>query len=180
MSRRSNVWIQGSIVLIWSLWFGGIIALFVFVQTLFTAVPRDTFIQTAPHLFFAFERYQLILAAIALSLTVLWRVTGGVRANAVFVSLAIATLLAVLSTAVITPRIEQLRVSGQTQSDQFKKMHGLSMCVYLAESIAVLVAGIILLWPRERETAETFAAASPFPVAAGRPESARSTSTVPA
>ncbi len=158
--------LQILIAIVWSLWFGAIIALFIFVQTLFGSVPRDTFIATAPHLFFVFERYQLILAAILLTLTVIWRVAGSGRATVVFTLFAIATLLAVTETSVITPRIERLRIAGQTQSPEFKKSHGISMIAYLTESIVLLAAGITLLSASERETVAATAPPSPSPAAA--------------
>jgi hypothetical protein len=169
MHRPIHSWIAVAVALLWALWFGGIIALFIFVQTLFADVPRETFIQTAPHLFFAFERYQLVLAAIALTLTVLWRIAGSSRATTVFTLLAAATLLAALNTAVITPRIERLRIAGQTQTLQFKKSHGLSMVAYLAESFVLLGVGIVTLWPSAIGTTSASAPASPSPAAADHP-----------
>src|SRR5438270_153189 len=70
---RLDQLIKIMLVLSWALWFGGLIALFVFVVTLFHN-NREIAVQAAPQLFVAFERYHLILAGIALLATVLWRI----------------------------------------------------------------------------------------------------------
>ena len=165
-------WIHTFDGIVWALWFGGIIGLFISVQTLFHTVPRDTFVQTAPHLFFAFERYQLALAAIGLATTLIWRITDAPsHATIVFWLMAISTLLAVVETAVITPRIEQLRVAGQTHSPRFMQLHGTSMGMYVLESVVLLAAGVLLMLQSKRETDPAFAAEKSFPVAAAHPAS---------
>ena len=50
-------------LLAWSLWLGGLVTLFVCVVMLFKT-DRAIATQAAPHLFLAFERYQLIVAAV--------------------------------------------------------------------------------------------------------------------
>jgi hypothetical protein len=57
----------------WSLWFGGLAALFLFVAIIFSQ-DRPTALKAAPMMFLAFERYQLILAAAALLVVVAWRI----------------------------------------------------------------------------------------------------------
>jgi hypothetical protein len=132
------------LLIAWALWFGGVMGLFLSVQVLFHQTERTVFLASAPHLFIAFERYQLILAAIALLLTFAWRMLSlGPSLTLLFVLFAIATIGAVTETALITPRIEALRMQGSTHSPQFLRMHGLSMCVYMLVAITLLIAGLI-------------------------------------
>src|SRR5271155_1310849 len=82
----------------WSLWLGGLVLLFVVVQMLFNVEPRETFIEVAPRIFLAFERYQLLLAGLALLGTFGWRIanpSGGI--TAVFTLLSAATVAALAS-----------------------------------------------------------------------------------
>jgi hypothetical protein len=132
------------LLITWALWFGGVMGLFLSVQVLFHQTERAVFLASAPHLFTAFERYQLILAAIALVVTFAWRMlTPSPRLTLVFVLFAIATIGAVTETTLITPRIEALRIEGATHSPQFLRMHGLSMCVYMLVAITLFIAGLI-------------------------------------
>jgi hypothetical protein len=57
---------------------------------------------------------------------------------------AVATLAAVYVTAILTPQMEQLRLAGQSHSAHFRQLHGLSMAVYLGETIFILLAGLLL------------------------------------
>jgi hypothetical protein len=128
----------------WALWFGGVMGLFLSVQVLFHQTERAVFLASAPRLFIAFERYQLILAATAVVLTVALRLIGKIRRWAsLLVLFVVASVGAVIETTLITPRIEALRIAGETHTPQFMRLHGLSMCVYMLVAIALLVAGIV-------------------------------------
>src|SRR5437764_11000544 len=59
--------VSGLMLLVWSCWFGGLVALFIFVTTLFRQ-DRAIAIEAAPRMFHVFEQYQLILATILLLL----------------------------------------------------------------------------------------------------------------
>jgi hypothetical protein len=145
--------ICGVLVLCLSLWFGGMMALFLFVQVLFHH-DREIAIQAAPRLFLAFEQYQLILAAIALIATFAWRLLLPSKLlTSSFVLIALATLLAVYSTSVITPKMESLRHAGQSSGQQFKKLHGISMMMYCSEAVLVLSSGIVVMVVSMRGTA---------------------------
>jgi hypothetical protein len=65
------------------------------------------------------------------------------RLTTLFALFAIATIGAVVETTLITPRLETLRLQEATQTPQFMRLHGLSMCVYMAVEITLLIAGII-------------------------------------
>jgi hypothetical protein len=129
---------------IWALWFGGVMGLFLSVQVLFHQTDRAIFLASAPHLFIAFEQYQLVLATLALLLTFSRRlVSPAPGLGALLILFAIGTIGAIVEHTVITPRIEEMRIAGQTHTPHFLKLHGLSMCVYMAVAIALLIAGIV-------------------------------------
>ena len=135
------------VLLIWGLWFGGLIVLFISVLTLFNTFPdrHDLAGQGAAHIFHVFNAYQLALAAGALVLTFVWRVVGPPEwKTTLFVFFAIATVGACIIATYLTPHIELLQHQGLTTSTQFKNLHGISMGVYVGEVLALLVAGIIL------------------------------------
>src|SRR5579872_389465 len=123
----------GLVCVAWGLWFGGLGALFLFATRLFNE-DRETAIKAAPIMFLVFERYQLLLAAAALLGVVGWRIGGGsIRVTVLFSLLAIAAIPTALNPILITSRMEQLRLQGQSSSEQFKKLHGNSMIVYSGE-----------------------------------------------
>jgi hypothetical protein len=131
-------------LLAWALWFGGLIALFVFVQTLFTN-NREIAVQAAPQLFVVFQKYHLILAAIALAATVVWRMVAPSRLVLVnFVLLAIAACCGVAVVLWIIGPMEVLRQQGLSGSDEFKKLHGRSMMLFMGQAMMLLINGIIL------------------------------------
>src|SRR5579862_8781395 len=55
----------GFVCLAWSLWFGGLAAIFLFAAALF-AKDRETALKAAPIMFLIFEKYQILIAAAAL------------------------------------------------------------------------------------------------------------------
>jgi hypothetical protein len=128
----------------WALWFGGIVALFLFVSVLFKA-DRPTAMRAAPEMFYAFEKYQIVLAAVCLIAAVALRITtkAGVFA-VVFLFLAVATVGACAEPMFISSKMEKLREMGQSGSAEFKKLHGYSMVVYVAQAVALLGAGLFL------------------------------------
>ena len=137
------------VTLAWGLWFGGLIVLFMAVQSLFHTFPRDVAGQGAARIFHAFNAYQLALAAVSLVATFAWRVIGPPRLKTtMFVLFAVATLGACAITMYFTPRIEMLQHQGLTQTDPFKRLHGLSMLVYVVETAALLVVGLVFPWIR--------------------------------
>jgi len=131
-----------------ALWLGGMIFLFLAVQTLFAAFPRatsDVALQGAPALFRAFEKYQIVVAALALIGTFAWYLTRRDRlVMAVFVLLALAAAGAVVSTTLVTTRMERLRMAGESTSPQFRKLHGRSMMIYTSQAALLLGAAVML------------------------------------
>jgi hypothetical protein len=135
----------------WGLWFGGLGALFLFATRLFSQ-DRETALKAAPILFLTFERYQLLLAAAALLGAVCWRIAGGtLRVTLLFSLLAIAAVQTAVNPIFVTSRMEKLRLEGQSSSEQFKKLHGISMIVYSGETLILLLAGFTLPWALREE-----------------------------
>jgi hypothetical protein len=144
----------GLVCIAWALWFGGLGSLFLFVTRLF-AVDRATALRAVPRMFLTFERYQLILAAAALLGAGAWRTLSKTkRAAAVFWLLAVAAVPAALEPMLTTNRMEQLRLSGQLSSPQFRKLHGESMIVYCGETLVLLAAGLTLPWAMQEKKAD--------------------------
>ena len=131
-----------------SLWFGGLIFLFLAVQTLFRTFPRptsDVAPQAAPALFGAFEKYQLALAAVALVSAFAWYVaTRSRRVIVLFALLALAATGAAVSTALVTPRMVALRAAGQSSSSRFRALHARSRQCYVAQAALLLVSVLML------------------------------------
>jgi hypothetical protein len=128
----------------WALWFGGMIALLIFVQTLFRA-DRPLAVSAAPHLFAAFESCQLTLAAVAIAPAV----PGLARARSIPsawfpILLLIGAALAIVSSAIVTPEINRLRAANETHGPAFSRTHGISMVVYTAQAIVLLLAGMVM------------------------------------
>ena len=130
--------------LVWALWFGGVMGLFLSVQILFHQTDRSVFLESAPRLFIAFERYQLVLAATSLVFAFARRVMAPKPGlTALCVLFVIAAAGAIVERTLITPRIEAMRILGQTHTPQFMRLHGLSMCVYMTVAIILLLAGVV-------------------------------------
>ena len=131
-----------------ALWLGGMVYLFIAVQTLFSAFPRPgstVAVEAAPRLFGAFERYQLILACVALLAAFAWSVATRSRlAMTAFILIALAGAAAAVSSTLITPKMQQLRVEGKTATTPFRRLHGQSMIIYTSQAALLLAAAIVV------------------------------------
>jgi hypothetical protein len=151
------------VLLAWALWFGGLMSLFVFVQVLFKT-DRSVAVKAAPTMFVTFEKCQLALAAIALIATAIWRLrTPRAILTALFALFCIATVAAIVPPIAITPKMEALRLAGESSSPQFKALHGRTMIFYMTAAISLLVVGLLL--PR------AFSGASPETASESAPAS---------
>src|SRR4051794_7141824 len=105
--------------LVWGLWFGGLVTLFLSISYLFK-MDRPAAVQAAPRIFDAFATYQILLAAVAVVGAAVWRLTTP-RAvlTAMFSLFAIAAIGAVIIAAVITPRMQKLRIAGESHGPEF-------------------------------------------------------------
>jgi hypothetical protein len=135
-------------VLATALWLGGLVALFLFAPAVFKAFgPEDRAIagKATSTMFVLFARYQLALAGVALVaafLGYLQRRSGLVVA--LFVCLAIATVGAVANNVLVIPPMEALRLGGESQSPEFRRLHGISMMVSVGITAAVFAATLLL------------------------------------
>jgi hypothetical protein len=130
----------------WALWLGGLGALFLFVTRLFAFNPALAK-QAAPLLFHVFEKYQIVLAAASLLGAAVWRVFAkSSRATALFWMLGIASALAAAGPMLITSKMDALMASDQSDSPEFRKLHGESMMIYSAEMLILLSVGFTLPW----------------------------------
>jgi hypothetical protein len=156
--------------ILWSLWFGGIAVTFIYATAMFRNLTRETASLANGVLFPTFERYALVLAALTLAATVAWRALAKSRAATLtFAFLAAATIALVLSAAVVTPKILELRRTGQSQSPAFARTHAQSGILYLTETAALLAAGITLLASRNRIVTTAESSPPPPPPAAAAP-----------
>ena len=165
----------------WASWFGGVVMLLLAVSSIFHTFQKGPTVEAltpfgvsteaavaptsplhnvlagaaASGVFHHFERYQLILAAVSLLAAFGWRLVGPPRGfkTVLFSLLALATVAAVTSTALLTPKVEAIRVEalrrGQDVSQsprkaEFGKLHGVSMAVYTSQAALLLLAGLLL------------------------------------
>lgn len=139
------------ITLVWGLWFGGVIALFLAVTSIFAVFPTDhaTAGNVARHVFRVFNMYQLALAAVALLATFAWCLLGkGKLKLGLFLLFGLTTFAACVTTMYIAPQIERLHEKGLVNTPEFGRMHGYSMVLYLSEAVLLLIAGLFLPWMR--------------------------------
>jgi hypothetical protein len=153
------------LLLTWSCWFGGTIALFVFVQSLFARYPKSvsmTAVEGAPVLFNTFGKMQLVLAAVSLLLTFLWRLKSR-RADVtvIFSLLGGASVGAVALGAWVVPKMNALRAAGETTGKTWGMLHGVSSSIYLAEAALLLAAGVLILIATYRDGANAREASDP-------------------
>jgi hypothetical protein len=135
------------VMLAWAVWFGGMIFLFVALASIFGTpdFDRETAGRFAAGLFPKFERMQLVCAGVALAGTFGWWLASRGRAKLVLFALfAAATLAAVAEAALVTPRVEALRLAGRRGTPQFERAHQLSSRVYLSGAAVLLAAGLVL------------------------------------
>jgi uncharacterized membrane protein len=136
------------VTLAWALWFGGLLTLFIAVQSLFATFGDQRAIagSAAAGIFRRFELFQLALAAAALLATLAWRILSG-RSKlkvAILMLLCLATVCAIVEAAFVARTMERLRSEGQTQTDEFRTLHGRSMMLYMGETVLLLIAGLLL------------------------------------
>jgi predicted membrane channel-forming protein YqfA (hemolysin III family) len=137
-------WLQSALIFIWAFWFGGMVALIIFVSHLF-ALDRNLAKQAAPPMFLIFERMQIFLAIAGVGLTVALRLGRRTRGLAMLtILLALAGGGALLSSIFITPSMEQLRLAGLADTTPFAHLHGESMTVYSFDLLFLMSGGLCL------------------------------------
>ncbi len=142
------------LLLAWGLWIGGQATLVLLIVTLFRQA-RPTAIQAGPHMFPAFERYQLILAAVAIVVSGVLAIVTRRKLFAILIALFIAAGAGgVVSRAFVTPKMVELWHVNQAESPEFKALHRRSEAIYNLEFVLLLLAGILLPATLRRRAAE--------------------------
>ena len=130
--------------LAWALWLGGLMTLFLTVTRLF-AVNRPNAIVAAPQMFITFEAYQLWLAMVALLASAIWRLREPRSSlTALFFLFALTSIVAMIQSVFISPKMHRLRELGQSSGPEFMALHGKSMIHYTMEAALLMVAGFVL------------------------------------
>lgn len=127
------------------LWLGGLVMLFIAVSTIFNhfAPDRAAAGQVAAAIFNRVEPVQLVLAGVlvAASLFVWWRTKHFLRGLfAGFVLLA--AVLAVAGHFGVSARLEDLREAGMTTSPEFRRLHGISMLLYVSQTASLFIGAV--------------------------------------
>jgi hypothetical protein len=134
------------LALVWSLWLGGLVVLFLSVHSLFITFASDYTIagEAASGIFTRFNRYQLVLAGLALVGSFLWRISSARSAvTGLFFCFGLASFAAIVAAHAAT-RLEGMRLAYQTHTPEFVRLHGLSMLLYLGEAVSLLIGGMLL------------------------------------
>jgi hypothetical protein len=101
-------------------------------------VSHDLGVQAAPQLFEVFEIYQFYVAAAAILAAII------LGRRSVVILFLIAAICGCVVHLALTPKILEMARLGQTHTDEFGEIHGITMLVYMTDTILVFVAGILL------------------------------------
>ncbi len=145
-----------------SLWLGGLVTLFMSVSAVFGAFPdRATAGTAAAAMFARFEVYQLVLAAILTACAVaVWVITRSRLRAAFLVCVVLAGLLGAVSHFGISARLNVMRDEQRTATPEFRRLHGMSMLVYVSQT-AVLTVGAVVVAVASGRPAQRAAQSSP-------------------
>ena len=134
------------LTLLWGLWFGGLVMLFLAVQSLFKTFEarRDVAGWAASDIFKAFNHLHSRSRAFHWYSALLF---GRKRVKSE--PSGVSPFLRWQQWPSPAPRPSfapgrAMRLAGQTDTPEFKRMHGLSMVTYLVETVMVLVAGVLI------------------------------------
>ena len=121
------------------LWLGGLVMLFISVSSIFNTFEADraTAGLAATGIFHRFENLQVILAGVAIA-SVELSLRDGTRKFFIALPLIAAAIIAMVITFGITPRLDAMRIGGESTTPSFKQLHGMAMTAYLL--ITALVA----------------------------------------
>lgn len=133
-----------ALLLTLALWLGGLVTLFIFVQALFSH-DRSTAVVAAPALFDVFDLYQRGLGVVAVLLAILtvWR-RGGAAAWLVFAVVLLSAAFAATIAFYVMPELRALMADNLADHDRFRAMHGLSMQLYVGETLLVLAGFVVM------------------------------------
>jgi uncharacterized membrane protein len=154
-----------------SLWLGGLVTLFMSVSAVFGAFTERATAGTAAAAMFArFEVYQLILAAVLTACAgAVWAITRSRMRLAFLVCVVLAGLLGAVSHFSISARLNTMRDQQLTATPEFKRLHGMSMLVYVSQTAVLAVGAVVVAVASGRPTqsarAVPSAAVPPAPAA---------------
>jgi hypothetical protein len=134
------------LVMTWALWLGGLATLFIAVTSLFATFDADHTLAglAASGIFARFNRYQLLLAAVSLIGSFVWRITSkrsGV--TGLFFCFGLAAFAAIVVAGIITPHLEAMRLAQKTHTPEFGRLHGISMMLYFFEMVSLVGSGVL-------------------------------------
>jgi uncharacterized membrane-anchored protein len=135
------------VILFTSLWLGGLITLALLVMAVFigSGLDRETAGRATSSMFVWFGKAQLVIATFALIATFLaYLQRRGPMIVVLFTLLTIAALGAVAFSMYVVPRLEELRIAGQSQSPDFQTLHKQSERLMTAAILVVLAATLML------------------------------------
>ena len=143
-----------------AVWFGGLVMLAVAVMAVFISAGLDKPVagKATAAIFVWFGKGQLIVAALALMGAFLGYLQGRRQLPMIlFALLALAAVGAVAFNALFIPRLEELRLAGESTSPAFQTMHKqserlmLGMMLVLFAAVVMLPAFFRSLWTFERQ-----------------------------
>ena len=131
-------------MLAWGLWFGGLCTLVVLVLALQRG-SDPVGPKAAPYLFLAFERLELIVAALAVVAALGWRlVHKHSLVTFLFVLFVLSSAGAVGKHFLLTPKMKPYWESSNTKNDEFRGLHQASSIIYVTQAGVLLIGGLIL------------------------------------
>jgi hypothetical protein len=145
------------------------VMLFMAVSSLFETFAHDrtTAGLGATGIFKRAEIYQLILAPIAILSTFL-SVRRGLAKTLAVVLLVLATMAAGVIAIGISPRIDEMRIAGTTNTETFRRLHGAAMATYLLVTSLVAAALVSVTVSWRAETSATTSPGRGFPAEPAR------------
>jgi hypothetical protein len=155
--------IYGILMLTWALWFGGLVALLLFVTRLFQA-SRPVAVEAAPVLFVTFANYQIVVGLLACAAGTLLAMMLRNRGYAVLTLVMLLAMVCALLNRGWTYEMENLRHAGQSGDAPFKALHAKTSIAYTSAAGLLLISGIgFILLPPPRRTGRETAGAKAFP-----------------
>ncbi|HEY1683312.1 MAG TPA: DUF4149 domain-containing protein, partial [Tepidisphaeraceae bacterium] len=131
-------------LLVWGLWFGGIMFLFFAISVLF-AHSHELGASAGPVIFGVFEKYHLMLSCAGVVLCAVLLETPPQRMRRwIFALVILGCITSLITSQYLTPRITALYAAGLGNSPKFMRLHGISFGIYLVETLALLVIGVLL------------------------------------
>jgi hypothetical protein len=128
--------------LAWGLWFGGMIALFLFVMRLFIT-NRAIAVDAAPVLFRSFAIYQIIVGMITCSAATLLAIQTRKKSLAISAGLMLISLALSLVLKMWTDEMMRLNRSLVSDVARFQTLHHNTTNLYTASAILLFIAGIM-------------------------------------